>query len=123
MKVELAKARTEARHHARVALYLRRENRRLQLKVESVRSNQLIFLEQQEGNAPFNSPTSAVPHAETTPNASIHDQALMTNICFLDLERSFDSADDNNSAAKTAESTLVGEDFFLSDDESSSYSV
>lgn len=124
LKVELAKARTEVRHHARVALYLRRENRRLQLEVEAVRSNQIMFLEQQVGDGPFNSPTSVVPNDETTPN-SIHDQAvrtLMTNICFLDLEKGFDSVDDNiSAAAKTAESTLIGEDLFLSDDESSSY--
>ena len=84
-----------------------------------------MFLEQQVGDGPFNSPTSVVPNDETTPN-SIHDQAvrtLMTNIGFLDLERGFDNVDDNISAAaaKTAESTLIGEDLFFSDDESSSY--
>ena len=49
LKVELAKARTEARQHARVALYLRRENRRLQSEMEAIRSNQIMFLEQKVG--------------------------------------------------------------------------
>ena len=140
LKVALAKARTESRQHARVALYLRRENKRLRSEVETCRSNQIMFLEQKvEGGdiaCPHDSPTStALQHAgsfitvnDKAISTSVHDQAIqtvLTNICVLDLKEGVDdNADgDDKSTEMTTDSSLLGEALLLGDEERSSYSV
>ena len=143
LKVELAKARTEARKHARVALYLRRENRRLQSEMEAIRSNQIMFLEQKVGGGniacPHNSPTSTVlqhtssfvtVNDKTTISTSAHEhpvQTFMANICFLDFEGGLDDSvgGSKSSTVLATDSTcsLIGEDLLVSDEESCSYSV
>lgn len=145
LKVEVAKAKTEARQHARVALYLRRENRRLQSEMETIRSNQIMFLEQKVGGGgicqaniacPHDSPTSTVLQhtgsfitvSDKAFSTSAHEQAIQTvlaNICFLDFERGLgDNNDGNKSSTVVAtDSSLIGEDLLVSDEESCSYSV
>lgn len=141
LKVELAKARTEARQHARVALYLRRENRRLQSEMEAIRSNQIMFLEQKVGGGniacPHDSPTSTVlqhtssfvtVNDKTTISTSAHEHAVQTvlaNICFLDFEGDLDDnvGGSKSSTVLTTDSSLIGENLLVSDEESCSYSV
>ena len=84
LKVALAKARTEARHHARVALYLRRVNKRLQSEMGTCRtcSNQIMFLEQKVGGGdiacPHDSPTStALQRAGSF--ITVNDKAILTS--------------------------------------------
>uniref|UniRef100_A0A7S0FSK1 Uncharacterized protein n=1 Tax=Minutocellus polymorphus TaxID=265543 RepID=A0A7S0FSK1_9STRA len=69
LKVDLARARTEARHHANTALRLRREIGRLQSELTITKMNQALLLEQKVGLEDevaylSNSPTSTVEHVE-----------------------------------------------------------
>ena len=99
LKVALARAKTDARHHANLAQRLRRENGRLQSELTLTKMNEALLLEEKVGLEDevaylSDSPTSTTHHFEgsvidvneTLLGENFSDAAILTLIDCLDLD-------------------------------------
>jgi len=125
LKVKLARAKTEARHHERLVRALRRENSRLRTMVPEQEvhegSNRIVYLS--------GSPTSTIqdtadfvgaPMITPITTNEVRENAvdtLLRNIGFLGIESDAPTCFDDNKSMAYSDSSLQGEDFLSSDDE------
>jgi len=121
LKVKLARAKTEARHHERLVRALRRENSRLRLMIPEQEvhegSDHIVYLSNSTiQDADF----IGAPMITPISTNEVRDNALDTlirNIGFLGIESDVPTCVDDNKSMAYSDNSLQGEDFLSSDDE------